>query len=296
MQKELITSVDALIMNSLKEDISAGLDITSESLAISNEYSVYELSAKENAVLFGVTIFQKVFEIIDPSIKINVFKSDGDKIINGEKILTIEGRPSFILKGERTALNFISHLSGVASLTSEMVELIKDTGCHLLDTRKTTPGYRDLEKKSVLAGGGKNHRFNLSDMILIKDNHIKEVGSVKEAVRRAKAYVISNSQSDPESAFEYSKLSNIPIEVEVENLDQLKEAIDEKPDVIMFDNWKPEDLKEAIQLVPKHIKTEASGLINKANIREFALTGVNYVSSSFMVKNAKWVDFSLNCV
>ena len=193
---------------------------------------------------------------------------------------SISGKVRSILKAERTALNFISHLSGISTLTQKMVRLIKNTSVTLLDTRKTTPNLRYLEKKAVLSGGAKNHRFSLSEMILIKDNHIAACGGVKNAILRARK--------------KYNgKLKKIKLEVEVSNINELKEAVLCSPDVIMLDNWKIRDLKNAVRLIPKKILTEASGLITLENIREYALSGVNYISTSYMIKNARWMDYSL---
>lgn len=272
------TLVGKTIKEALEEDLLPNGDLTSICLIPKKQRSLFELVVNENAVLAGMDVFIKTFNLLDKNIIVKSSLKDGDKIKKNQVIAFVSGSTLNILKGERTALNFISHLSGIATLTNDLVKLVKNTGVDLLDTRKTTPGLRGLEKNAVLAGGGKNHRFNLSEMILIKDNHIKASGGLKKAVQKVK-----------------EKYKNkIKIEVEVENVEELKEVINVQPDVIMFDNWRVEDLKKALQLVPGDILTEASGQISKENIRDYAEAGVKCISTSYMIKNAKWIDFSLN--
>ena len=276
---------EQIIFNALNEDLLACGDITSNCLIPEDHKSTFKLIVNEDAILAGLDIFVRTFKLLEKNKNSIVVRSDfkdGDKIKKTSVIATISGFTKNILKGERTALNFICHLSGIATLTYKLVNLIKNTGVVLLDTRKTTPGLRCLEKKAVLLGGGKNHRFNLSQMILIKDNHIDVTCDLEKAVKKSRKC--------------YGK--KYKIEVEVRNLKELKTAISSssKPDIIMFDNWKVKDLKKALKLVPKHIRTEASGQISLENIKEYAKTGINYISTGYMIKNAKWVDFSLNAV
>ena len=272
------TKVEEIIKNALNEDLLPNDDLTSNCLIPKDQRSVLELLVNEDAVLAGIDVFAKTFNLLDKEISFRLNFNNGDKIEKEQIIASVSGSTLNILKGERTALNFVAHLSGIATATNQLVKLIKNTGVDLLDTRKTTPGLRELEKKAVLAGGGKNHRFNLSEIILIKDNHIKATGSVKNAVQKVKE--------------EYG--NKIKIEVEVENIEELKAVISSKPHVIMFDNWKQPDLKNALKLVPDDILTEASGQISIQNIRSYAESGVKRISTSCMIKNARWIDFSLN--
>ncbi len=267
-----------VILNALDEDLFPDNDITTDCLIDKNIKSTFELIVNENAVLAGMHFFKSVFDAFNVDIKVENKFFDGDSITAKTVIATLFGSTNFLLQGERTALNLVSHLSGIATLTRELIELIKHTNVILLDTRKTTPGLRKLERTAVLAGGAKNHRFNLSEMVLIKDNHIKIVGSVEKAIiQTRKCYG-----------------NKYKIEVEVSNLKELEEAINGSPDIIMFDNWNVSDLNNGLKLVPKNILTEVSGQINKENIVGYAESGINYISTSYMVKNSRWIDFSLD--
>lgn len=270
--------IDLIIRNALLEDIGEEGDITTDLVIKESKISKFELYVNEDAVFAGGGIFRKTFESLDKNLEIKLHHSDGDEILRNTTIATIVGDVKNILKGERTALNFLGHLSGIATLTREMVNLIQDTDVVLLDTRKTTPGLRLLEKEAVCLGGGKNHRLDLSSEILIKDNHIKQVGSVSTAIKNVR------------------EKKQERIIVEVQNLNELKEAIESGVDIILFDNWKPACLRDAIKSVPENITTEASGNITLANLKEFALTGVDRISTSYMIKYSKWVDFSLELV
>ena len=274
------TDYKNILIHALNEDTLPNGDVTSSSLIPDDHTSTFKLVLNDSAVLAGLEVFKDVFCLVDKNINIDFKFKDGDKIDKNTDIAFVSGKTLAILKGERTALNFISHLSGIATLTREMVELIDGTGVQLLDTRKTTPTLRLLEKQALKIGGAVNHRFNLSEMVLIKDNHIASVGSAREAVLKAKR----------------TFGGRLKIEVEVENIDELKEVIPLNPDIIMFDNWSVLELEEAVKLVPSDILTEASGQITPENIVKYANTGVKYISSSYMVKNAKWVDFSLSAI
>ncbi len=269
-----------IILESLEEDLGPDGDITTDYIISSEKKQSFILKAKENLIVAGLNVFVDVFKIVDKNISVKKFFRDGEEVKKNADVIEILGKVRSILKAERTALNFVSHLSGIATLTQEMVRLINNTPVILLDTRKTTPNLRYLEKKAILSGGAKNHRFNLSEMLLIKDNHIAACGNVKNAILTARKKCKGKSK-------------RLKLEVEVSNIKELKEAILCSPDVIMLDNWKIKDLKNAIRLIPKKILTEASGLITLKNIREYALSGVNYISTSYMVKNARWMDFSL---
>lgn len=275
--KTRIDYLEKIVLSALEEDIGEVDDITSLGTINKEQISKFELIVNQDAVLAGLDVFKKAFEVIDKNIIISEFASDGDFVKSKTSILEISGNTISVLKGERAALNFLGHLSGIATTTNKIVALIKGTGAQLLDTRKTTPGLRVLEKKAVLLGGGKNHRLNLSEMILIKDNHIAASGGVRNAIENVRGLYKNKYK----------------IEVEVQNPDELSEAISLKPDVIMFDNWSIQDLKKHIVLVPKEIVTEVSGQISLENIREYAEVGINYISTSYMVKNSSWVDFSL---
>jgi nicotinate-nucleotide pyrophosphorylase (carboxylating) len=270
-------NLDFLIKEALKEDIGRSGDVTSECLLKKGKKEFFVLIANENAVISGIDLFKGVFKCLNKKIVLKTKFKNGDIVKKGTKVISLHGDALSILMGERTAINFISHLSGIATETRKIVDLIKSSDTKLLDTRKTTPLFRTLEKKAVFHGGGINHRMTLSDMVLIKDNHISSSGSVKNAVLKAKN--------------KYK--GKLKIEVEVENLSQLKEAIEACPDVIMFDNWDVNKLKSVLKLVPKKIKTEISGQINPKNIRKYANVGADYISTSYMIKNSKWVDFSL---
>lgn len=275
-----LVACEKLILSALEEDKGSVGDITSTPLIDKSSKSIFQLIVNEDAILGGMDVFKKTFELIDSNILVDSKFNNGDSVKRGNIVCNVSGNTLGILFGERTSLNYISHLSGIATVTRELVELLKDTKTVLLDTRKTTPNLRFFEKESIRSGGAKNHRFDLSEMILIKDNHIAVAGGVRNAIlSEKKAYG-----------------EKYKIEIEVKNFDELKEAISCTPDIIMFDNWTVEDLKIGCELVPKSIITEASGLINKENIKAYAKCGVSYISTSYMVKNSRWIDFSLNAV
>lgn len=280
MQTIVENNIDKIILDALNEDLKPRGDITTESLINPGQDSKFKLIVKEDAILAGLEVFKKTFLLLEKNITFELNFHDGDKITKSQCIAIVSGNTQSILKGERTALNFICHLSGIATLTNQLVSLVKGTGVILLDTRKNTPNLRYLEKEAVVLGGGTNNRFNLSEMILIKDNHIDLACGITNAVSK-----VRNSQGD-----------KIKIEVEVRNLKELEEAIFCKVDIIMFDNWDLVDLKDVVKLVPKDILTYASGGISQENIAHYAKCGVNYISTSYMIKNSKWVDFSLKAV
>ncbi len=272
--------LEKLILSALEEDKGLSGDITSNSLIDKEHKSKFQLVVNQGAVLAGFNIFKKTFNLVDKNVLIETNFKDGDCIEKGDIVCNISGNTLTVLFAERTSLNYLSHLSGIATVTHELVELIKHTNAILLDTRKTTPNLRLFEKAAVIAGGAKNHRFNLSEMILIKDNHIVVAGGVKNAI-------LSERKSYKDK---------YKIEVEVNTFDELKEAVLCKPDIIMFDNWNIKDLKVGLKLIPEGILTEVSGQISKENIKDYAECGVNYISTSYMIKNSKWVDFSLDAI
>lgn len=269
---------EEIILRSLNEDLLPKGDITTECIIPDKHRSSFELIVNENAILSGIEVFKSTILVLDDSVHVEVSFKDGEELQSGTLVAKVTGSTVSILKAERTALNFISHLSGIATCTRKLVDRIKHTKTVLLDTRKTTPGLRSFEKDAVTAGGGKNHRFNLSEMILIKDNHIDSASGVKDAILKAK-----NAYGN-----------KYKIEVEVRNTDELKEAVLLKPDVIMLDNWDMKEIRGAVKLIPKDILIEVSGQITLDNIKDYAEAGVNYISTSYMIKNSKWIDFSLS--
>jgi len=254
-------------------------DVTTNSLKDYDNSVIAEVSAKENGVISGIGIFKRVFEKVDSNIIIEVFKDDGDTVKVGDEVLSIKGLESSILKAERTALNFIQRLSGVATLTRKYVNALQETNVILLDTRKTTPGMRYLEKKAVVDGGGNNHRLNLEDMAMIKDNHIIMAGSITKSVLKIK-----------------EKFPNKKIEVEVKNIDEFKESVKLSVDIIMLDNFKYDKLLEVLKIERGDIKIEVSGNINIDNIRKRAVKGVDYISVGALTHSYKALDLSLNIV
>jgi len=271
--------LSAIVKRALKEDIGRG-DVTTNSVIPKDSKGKAVIVAKEEGVLAGIDVVCEVFKMLDPEIKFNKLLNDGDKFKNGMKLLEIYGLLRAILTGERTALNFLTHLSGIATLTSRFVEKVKGTKAKILDTRKTIPGLRELAKYAVKVGGGENHRFGLYDAVLIKDNHIAVAGGIREAVERVrKSYLVSRSPSF--------------IEVEVENLAQLREALSCDVDRIMLDNMNVEDIKKAVEITNGRAELEVSGGVNLDNVREIAETGVDYISVGSVTHSAKSIDMSL---
>ncbi len=252
-------------------------DVTTDSLIEYDQKIIAQVIAKENGIISGIDVFKKTFNMVDSEIHINVFAGDGFSVERGCVILEIIGRESSILKAERTALNFLQRLSGIATLTGKFVEIIKPYNVILLDTRKTTPGMRYLEKKAVTDGGGTNHRLNLEDMAMVKDNHIKMAGTISNAVKKIR------------NKFPYKK-----IEVEVKDLDEFREALSLNVDIIMLDNFSIEMEKKAVRMNTKSIKLEVSGNIKLENIEEKAKTGVDYISVGALTHSFKSLDLSLN--
>ncbi len=286
--------VDRIIRFALREDIGTG-DITSESLFAGETLIDAVIISRQNAVVCGAQIAEKIFKAVDPDIKFKPLVKDGDFIRVDQEVCFIEGRALSIMKAERTALNFLAILSGVATKTEEMVDEIKGTGVHLYDTRKTVPLHRYLEKYAVTVGGGVNHRKGLWDMVLIKDNHIRaykmqegiktSAELIKKVIRQAKLKV----------------QKNIKIEIEVETLEECEAALSEQPDVVMLDNMSPEMVKKAVGIRKKmdlegKVLFEVSGGITIENIRDYAETGIEIISSGSITSNIVPVDFSLEIV
>lgn len=269
-------NADELIIMALKEDITSE-DITTASVMKEYKLGEVELICKQDGIIAGLDVFCRVFELLDPATKFEILKKDGDKVVNGEKIGKVTGDIRVLLSGERTALNYLQRMSGIATYTNSVAKLLEGSGTKLLDTRKTTPNMRVFEKYAVKVGGGCNHRYNLSDGILLKDNHIGAAGGVKEAVQMAKEYAPFVRK----------------IEVEVENLDMLKEALDAGADIIMLDNMSPEDMREAVRMAKGKAQTECSGNVTKENIARLVDIGVDFISSGALTHSAPILDLSL---
>ncbi len=267
---------DDLILNALKEDITSE-DITTNSVMPEFRPGEVELICKEDGIIAGLGVFKRVFELLDENTAVTFTCSDGDSVKKGEKLGTVRGDIRVLLSGERTALNFLQRMSGIATYTRAVADLLKGTKTKLLDTRKTTPNMRVFEKYAVKVGGGYNHRYNLSDGILLKDNHIGAAGGVKEAVRMAKEYAPFVRK----------------IEVEVENLDMLKEALEAGADIIMLDNMSADEMKEAVKLTAGKAQTECSGNVTKENIAMLTDIGVDYISSGALTHSSPILDLSL---
>jgi len=268
-----------LIKRALEEDVGYG-DITTQSLVPPEQIARGIFTAKSPGIVAGIKVSQAVFAYMDPEVEFDVIKGDGDEIQPGDVIAIVRGKARILLTGERLALNFLQRLSGIASKTRKMVDMIKYSKAELLDTRKTTPGLRVLEKYAVGIGGARNHRFGLSDGVMIKDNHIKIVGSIQKAVSTAR-------QKVPPT---------IKIEVEVETMEQLQEALESHADIIMLDNMNICEMIEAVNIVGGRALLEASGGINEANLSEVAKTGVDYISMGALTHAASSLDISFNIV
>ena len=271
-------SVEKVIQDALYEDLGQNGDITSNSIIdIESEDSFY-MTAREEGTISGIFLACLTFELVDKNLEFTPNIKDGDKVKKGDVIAKIKGKTRSILSGERTALNFLSHLSGIATSTNQMVELISKTKAKIVSTRKTTPNLRVLEKNAVKDGGGVNHRFGLYDGILIKDNHIAASGSIKETILKAK----KNSGH------------MVKVEIEVDNILQFKEAVITNVDAILLDNFSLNDLKKAVGLNKNNIILEASGKINEKNIFEIAKTGIDLISSGWITHSSPALDIGLD--
>ncbi len=269
-------NADDLILNALKEDITSE-DISTNSVMPHYQLGEVDLICKEDGIIAGLEVFKRVFELLDSDTEIEFSVNDGDRVKNGQKLGTVRGDIRVLLSGERTALNYLQRMSGIATYTRTVADMLEGTGTKLLDTRKTTPGMRIFEKYAVKVGGGYNHRFNLSDGILLKDNHIGAAGGVKEAVAMAKEYAPFVRK----------------IEIEVENLEMLKEALEAGADIIMLDNMSIEDMKKAVELCDGKAETECSGNVTKENVAKLTRIGVNYISSGALTHSSPILDLSL---
>ena len=269
-----------IIILALAEDVGDG-DHSSMASISEFEHGAMELIAKEEGIIAGIEIAENVFHIVDPKLQVCKLLQDGDEIKPGNKILTVEGKVISMLTAERTVLNFLQRMSGIATSTRFYVNMIKDLNTKLLDTRKTTPAMRYFEKYAVRVGGAVNHRFGLFDMIMLKDNHIDFAGGIEKAIDRTKEYLAN-------------KQLNLKIEIETRSLDEVKRVLKHGGvDRIMLDNFTPAQLKEAVQLIDGKYETEASGGITKDTLREYALTGVDYISVGALTHHIKSLDLSL---
>lgn len=267
---------DELIMTALKEDMPLG-DITTDNTIKEGTKAKAVLIARQDAIIAGVDIFERVFKLLDANTTFTRHVQDGGQVYNGTVFLEFEGEASILLKGERTALNFLQHLSGISTKTAEFCKIVKDLPVKIVDTRKTIPGLRHLEKYAVRAGGGHNHRFCLSDGVLIKDNHIKAAGGIKQAIEQVRAGV-------PHT---------VKIEVETESLEQVNEALEACADIIMLDNMSHEMMRKAVKLVNGRALTEASGDIHLDTVRDVALTGVDIISVGELTHTVKAANISM---
>jgi nicotinate-nucleotide pyrophosphorylase (carboxylating) len=259
----------------LQEDLWTG-DETTRLVARDGDTAKAIVVAKERGIVAGTPFVQELF-LMTGGVYVKPFLDEGSEFKEGQRILEIEGRADVILAGERLALNILQSLSGIATRTREFVKALEGTGITLLDTRKTTPGYRFFEKYAVRVGGGQNHRMGLYDMVLIKDNHKRLAGGLKEAVKRVK------SGAGP----------SLRIEVEAENLGEVEECLALGVDIIMLDNFTPEDVREAVKIIKGRCLVEVSGNITLENIKEYAVEGVNFISSGSVIYDASWIDLSL---
>ena len=271
--------VDNLINNALLEDINY-VDVATDYLIPDEQEGSAQFIAKADGVLCGLDVALRVFEILQHDFKAEVFKKDGDVLKKGDIIAKVYGKTKNILKGERTALNLIQHMSGVATATNKAVKIIEGTKATIADTRKTLPGLRPIEKYAVTLGGGRNHRYNLSDCAMLKDNHVDAGGGITNAVKTLKA-----------------KLGHtVKIELEVRNLEELREALEAQVDIIMLDNMSCEDMKKAVEITDGRAKLEASGGITDETLYDIAQTGVDIISMGAITHSVKAFDISLKII
>lgn len=267
---------DHLILEALKEDISSE-DVSTNAVMKEAVTGEVELICKEDGIIAGLEVFQRVFTLLDEETKAEFYCKDGDEVKKGQLMGKVRGDIRVLLSGERVALNYLQRMSGIATYTHSVAKLLEGTGIRLLDTRKTTPNMRIFEKYAVRVGGGYNHRYNLSDGVLLKDNHIGAAGGVAQAIRLAREYAPFVRK----------------IEIETENLDMVREAVEAGADIIMLDNMSPEEMKEAVRVIGGRAQTECSGNVTKDNIARLIETGVDYISSGALTHSAPILDISM---
>ena len=275
-QVTLGLNVDPFILSALKEDITSE-DVSTNSVMPHPQAGEVDLICKQDGIICGLQVFERVFTLLDADTKVEFYVKDGDKVENKQLIGKVYGDIRVLLCGERTALNYLQRMSGIATYTRQVAKLLEGSKVTLLDTRKTTPNCRVFEKYAVRVGGGCNHRYNLSDGVLLKDNHIGAAGSVTKAIQMAKAYAPFVRK----------------IEIEVETLEQVKEAVEAGADIIMLDNMTPEVMKQAVELINGRAQTECSGNITKENIQKIREIGVDFVSSGALTHSAPILDISM---
>ena len=275
-QITMTLNVDPLLIQALQEDITSE-DITTNSVMRAPQAGEVQLICKQDGIIAGLQIFERVFQLLDDTVTVEFFCEDGDAVKSGQLMAVVLGDIRALLSGERVALNYLQRMSGIATYTHSIAKLLEGSKTKLLDTRKTTPNMRIFEKYAVKVGGGYNHRYNLSDGILLKDNHIGAAGSVTKAVQMAKEYAPFVRK----------------IEIEVENLDMVKEAVEAGADIIMLDNMSPEMMKEAISLIDGRAETECSGNVTRENVERLLELGVDYISSGALTHSAPILDISL---
>lgn len=269
-------NADKLIRMALQEDITSE-DITTNAVMSGARKGEVQLICKQDGIVAGLGIFSRVFELLDDAVEVDLKCQDGDMVKEGQLMAVLTGDIRVLLSGERVALNYLQRMSGIATYTASIARLLEGSRTKLLDTRKTTPNMRVFEKYAVKVGGGYNHRYNLSDGVLLKDNHIGAAGGVKQAVQMAKEYAPFVRK----------------IEVEVENLDMVREAADAGADIIMLDNMSPEEMKEAVRIIDGRAETECSGNVTKENVERLVDIGVDYISSGALTHSAPILDISL---
>lgn len=269
-------NADELIRMALQEDITSE-DVSTNAVMPEYKRGTVDLICKQDGIIAGLAVYARVFTLLDPETKVDFKCKDGDEVKNGQLLATVTGDIRVLLSGERVALNYLQRMSGIASYTHEVAALLEGSKTTLLDTRKTTPNCRIFEKYAVRVGGGCNHRYNLSDGVLLKDNHIGAAGSIEKAVKMAKDYAPFVRK----------------IEVEVETLDQVREAVDAGADIIMLDNMTYEQMKEAITLIDGRAQTECSGNVTKENIARLTELGVDFISSGALTHSSPIMDISM---
>ena len=269
-------NIDPLILGALREDIS-GEDVSTNSVMPTSQAGMVTLICKEEGVICGLQVFERVFTLLDEKTEVKFFVKDGDSVKPGDKLAEVYGDIRVLLSGERTALNYLQRMSGIATYTRKVAALLEGSGIKLLDTRKTTPNNRIFEKYAVRIGGGNNHRYNLSDGVLLKDNHIGAAGGVKEAIAMAKEYAPFVRK----------------IEIETEDLDMVRDAVEAGADIIMLDNMTIEQITEAVKIIDGKAEIEISGNVTAENIERLKGTGVNYISSGALTHSAPILDVSL---
>ena len=267
---------DKFIRLALEEDINSE-DVTTNAVMPEAKQGEVDLICKQDGIIAGLQIFERVFELLDPKTVVDFYVKDGEHVYKGQHMATVKGDIRVLLSGERTALNYLQRLSGIATYTNSVAKLLEGTHTTLIDTRKTTPCMRVFEKYAVTLGGGCNHRYNLSDGVLLKDNHIDAAGGVRQAIEAARAYAPVVRK----------------FEVATENLDMVKEAVEAGADIIMLDNMSPEVMREAVKIIDGRAQTECSGNITRDNIKKIADIGVDFVSSGALTHSAPIMDISL---